>query len=199
MAASLLRIVGRLGSLKGLQLESWSYLRRVPVSALCTKSGDPKNFKTKKPSLKNAKAKTSLNIAQLLQSRAIGDLPKEAASAKTDAKPAAATAESAAPPPAPEPAAAAACNTGDLLVLRPLPLSRCSAHLDPIQKLFLDKIREYSAKSQTSGGLVDAGPEYEKTLSEEVTRLQRLYGGSDLTHFPEFQFPEPKLEEAAAK
>ncbi|KAG9332925.1 hypothetical protein JZ751_014019 [Albula glossodonta] len=123
MAASLLRI-GRLGSLKGLQLESWSYLRRVPVSALCTKSGDPKNFKTKKPSL---------------------------------------------------------------------------THLDPIQKLFLDKIREYSAKSQTSGGLVDAGPEYEKTLSEEVTRLQRLYGGSDLTHFPEFQFPEPKLEEAAAK
>ncbi|KAI1885452.1 hypothetical protein AGOR_G00220350 [Albula goreensis] len=71
--------------------------------------------------------------------------------------------------------------------------------LDPIQKLFLDKIREYSAKSRSSGGLVDAGPEYQRSLSEEVTRLQRLYGGGDLTKFPDFKFPEPKFEEGAPK
>uniref|UniRef100_A0A671Q1P5 ATP synthase peripheral stalk subunit F6, mitochondrial n=1 Tax=Sinocyclocheilus anshuiensis TaxID=1608454 RepID=A0A671Q1P5_9TELE len=62
------------------------------------------------------------------------------------------------------------------------------AQLDPIQKLFLDKIREYSTKSQASGGPVDAGPEYEKAFSEELNKLQRLYGSGDLTEFPEFKF-----------
>uniref|UniRef100_A0A8C8LSX6 ATP synthase peripheral stalk subunit F6, mitochondrial n=1 Tax=Oncorhynchus tshawytscha TaxID=74940 RepID=A0A8C8LSX6_ONCTS len=73
------------------------------------------------------------------------------------------------------------------------------AQLDPIQKLFLHSIREYSSKSAASGGLVDAGPAYEKNLAEELTKLQRLYGGGDLTAFPEFKFPEPKLEEVAPK
>uniref|UniRef100_A0A671M775 ATP synthase peripheral stalk subunit F6, mitochondrial n=1 Tax=Sinocyclocheilus anshuiensis TaxID=1608454 RepID=A0A671M775_9TELE len=54
--------------------------------------------------------------------------------------------------------------------------------LDSIQRLFLDKLREYSTKSQASGGPVDAGPEYEKALSEELTKLQRLYGSGDLTN-----------------
>uniref|UniRef100_A0A672PKK8 ATP synthase peripheral stalk subunit F6, mitochondrial n=1 Tax=Sinocyclocheilus grahami TaxID=75366 RepID=A0A672PKK8_SINGR len=62
------------------------------------------------------------------------------------------------------------------------------AQLDPIQKLFLDKIREYSTESQASGGPVDAGPEYEKAFSEELNKLQRLYGSGDLTEFPEFKF-----------
>ncbi|XP_036400937.1 ATP synthase-coupling factor 6, mitochondrial-like [Megalops cyprinoides] len=122
MAASILRL-GRAGSLKCVQLESWSTLRRAPAAALCTKSGDPK---------KPAK-KTSIT------------------------------------------------------------------QLDPIQKLFLDKIREYSAKSKSTGGLVDAGPEYQKNLSEEMTKLQRLYGGGDLTKFPEFKFAEPKFDDAAPK
>uniref|UniRef100_A0A673GD74 ATP synthase peripheral stalk subunit F6, mitochondrial n=1 Tax=Sinocyclocheilus rhinocerous TaxID=307959 RepID=A0A673GD74_9TELE len=60
--------------------------------------------------------------------------------------------------------------------------------LDSIQRLFLDKLREYSTKSQASGGPVDAGPEYEKALSEELTKLQRLYGSGVLTKFPEFKF-----------
>ncbi|XP_066477753.1 ATP synthase-coupling factor 6, mitochondrial [Tiliqua scincoides] len=67
--------------------------------------------------------------------------------------------------------------------------------LDPVQKLFLDKIREYNTKSQKAGGPVDAGPEYEKDMSEEITKLQRLYGGGDLTKFPDFKFEEPKFEE----
>ncbi|KAJ6662470.1 hypothetical protein lerEdw1_011884 [Lerista edwardsae] len=67
--------------------------------------------------------------------------------------------------------------------------------LDPVQKLFLDKIRDYNTKSQKTGGPVDAGPEYEKDMSEEITKLQRLYGGGDLTKFPDFKFEEPKFEE----
>ncbi|TKS66327.1 ATP synthase peripheral stalk subunit F6, mitochondrial [Larimichthys crocea] len=69
--------------------------------------------------------------------------------------------------------------------------------LDPVQKLFLDKIRDYNAKSKTAGGIVDAGPAYQKNVSEEVTKLQRLYGGGDMTKFPDFKFTEPKLDEGA--
>lgn len=35
---------------------------------------------------------------------------------------------------------------------------------------------------------MDAGSEYEKALAEEISKLQRLYGGGDLTSFPEFKF-----------
>uniref|UniRef100_A0A8C1MII5 ATP synthase peripheral stalk subunit F6, mitochondrial n=1 Tax=Cyprinus carpio TaxID=7962 RepID=A0A8C1MII5_CYPCA len=63
-----------------------------------------------------------------------------------------------------------------------------AAQLDPVQKLFLEKIREYSTKSQAYGGPVDAGPEYETAFSEELNKLQRLYGSGDLTEFPEFKF-----------
>ncbi|TMS11883.1 ATP synthase-coupling factor 6, mitochondrial [Larimichthys crocea] len=69
--------------------------------------------------------------------------------------------------------------------------------LDPVQKLFLDKIRDYNSKSKTAGGIVDAGPAYQKNVSEEVTKLQRLYGGGDMTKFPDFKFTEPKLDEGA--
>ncbi|XP_041724162.1 ATP synthase-coupling factor 6, mitochondrial isoform X2 [Coregonus clupeaformis] len=71
--------------------------------------------------------------------------------------------------------------------------------LDPVQRLFLDNICEYSTRSKASGGLVDAGPKYEKALSEEKAKLQRLYGGGDLTEFPDFKFPEPKLDDWSAK
>ncbi|CAM4505782.1 unnamed protein product [Leuciscus chuanchicus] len=71
--------------------------------------------------------------------------------------------------------------------------------LDPVQKLFLDKIREYNSKSKVSGGVVEAGPDYQKNLTDELTKLQRLYGGGDLTQFPQFKFPEPALEEVVPK
>ncbi|XP_061666838.1 ATP synthase-coupling factor 6, mitochondrial [Syngnathoides biaculeatus] len=69
--------------------------------------------------------------------------------------------------------------------------------LDPVQKLFLDKIRDYNTKSKASGGVVDAGPAYQKNLSEEVSKLERLYGGGDLSKFPDFKFQDPKLDEVA--
>ncbi|XP_026060630.1 ATP synthase-coupling factor 6, mitochondrial-like [Carassius auratus] len=71
--------------------------------------------------------------------------------------------------------------------------------LDPVQKLFLDKIREYNSKSRAAGGVVDAGPAYQKNLTEEMSKLQRLFGGGDLGSFPHFSFPEPVLEEVTSK
>ncbi|MEE6468137.1 hypothetical protein FKM82_008172 [Ascaphus truei] len=69
--------------------------------------------------------------------------------------------------------------------------------LDPVQKLFVDKIREYNTKSLKAAGPVDAGSEYQKDLAEDIGKLQRLYGGGDLATFPEFKFEEPKFEESA--
>ncbi|XP_063068426.1 ATP synthase-coupling factor 6, mitochondrial [Engraulis encrasicolus] len=69
--------------------------------------------------------------------------------------------------------------------------------MDPVQKLFLDKIRDYNTKSKAAGGVVEGGPGYQKNLSEEVTKLQRLYGTGDLTKFPDFKFTQPKLDEVA--
>ncbi|XP_023193278.1 calphotin-like isoform X1 [Xiphophorus maculatus] len=73
------------------------------------------------------------------------------------------------------------------------------AHMDPVQRLFLDSIREYSTNSQAAGGLVDAGSQYQKVLEEEIAKLQRLYGGGDLTSFPNFKFTEPQWDEVFQK
>ncbi|XP_029435132.1 ATP synthase-coupling factor 6, mitochondrial [Rhinatrema bivittatum] len=66
--------------------------------------------------------------------------------------------------------------------------------LDPVQKLFVDKIQEYNTKSQKAGGPVEAGPEFQKEMTEEIAKLQRQYGGGDLTLFPTFKFEEPKFD-----
>ncbi|XP_062302964.1 ATP synthase-coupling factor 6, mitochondrial [Osmerus eperlanus] len=70
-----------------------------------------------------------------------------------------------------------------------------ASDMDPVQKLFLDKIRDYNTKSKATGGIVDAGTTYQKNLSDEKTKLQRLYGAGDLTKFPDFQFQDPKFDE----
>ncbi|KAM9345115.1 uncharacterized protein ABDE67_014013 [Symphorus nematophorus] len=67
--------------------------------------------------------------------------------------------------------------------------------LDPVQRLFLEKIREYSNMSGLKGGPLEAEPDYEKYLSEETAKLQRLYGGGDLSSFPEFTFTEPEMDQ----
>ncbi|XP_032804101.1 ATP synthase peripheral stalk subunit F6, mitochondrial [Petromyzon marinus] len=71
--------------------------------------------------------------------------------------------------------------------------------LDPIQKLFVDKIHEYNTKSKAAGGPVDAGAEFQRNLADEMTKLQRLFGGGDLTKFPELTFKEPEFEEEPKK
>uniref|UniRef100_A0A8C0WCA2 ATP synthase peripheral stalk subunit F6, mitochondrial n=1 Tax=Castor canadensis TaxID=51338 RepID=A0A8C0WCA2_CASCN len=60
--------------------------------------------------------------------------------------------------------------------------------LDPVQKLFVDKIREYKLKRQTSGGPVDTGPEYQQELERELFKLKQMYGKGDMTTFPNFKF-----------
>lgn len=76
-------------------------------------------------------------------------------------------------------------------------LQKAQASLDPIQRLFVDKIHEYAQKSKTAGGkLVDASPETEKQLLDELEKLARQYGakGADFVKFPSFSFTDPDLE-----
>ncbi|KAJ8673753.1 hypothetical protein QAD02_005015 [Eretmocerus hayati] len=66
---------------------------------------------------------------------------------------------------------------------------------DPIQQLFLDKINEYKQKS--SSGKLDISPEAQKELKAELDKIAKAYGGGegvDLSAFPKFNFPEPKVE-----
>ncbi|KAK3783535.1 hypothetical protein RRG08_011343 [Elysia crispata] len=67
-------------------------------------------------------------------------------------------------------------------------------NLDPIQQLFVDKIREYRTKS-TGGKLVDATPETETALRDSLANLERAYGakGVDMTQFPTLNFTDPDL------
>lgn len=67
---------------------------------------------------------------------------------------------------------------------------------DPIQQLFLDKVREYKSKS-SGGKLVDPSPETEKELKQELERVAKTFGGGDgqdMTKFPEFKFTDPKVD-----
>ncbi|XP_057340779.1 ATP synthase-coupling factor 6, mitochondrial [Microplitis mediator] len=67
---------------------------------------------------------------------------------------------------------------------------------DPIQQLFLDKIREYKSKS-SGGKLVDPSPEIQKELKSDLERLSTQFGGGpgvDMTKFPQFKFEDPKIE-----
>ncbi|XP_054258317.1 ATP synthase-coupling factor 6, mitochondrial [Macrosteles quadrilineatus] len=67
---------------------------------------------------------------------------------------------------------------------------------DPIQQLFLDKIREYKQKSSGGKTLVDPTPQIQKEKEAELDRVARQYGGGsgvDMTKFPDFKFPDVKL------
>uniref|UniRef100_A0A3B4HBA5 ATP synthase peripheral stalk subunit F6, mitochondrial n=1 Tax=Pundamilia nyererei TaxID=303518 RepID=A0A3B4HBA5_9CICH len=71
----------------------------------------------------------------------------------------------------------------------------CFSDLDPVQRLFLEKIREYT--NMSNAGFLEAEPDYQKNLSEETAKLQRVYGGGDLSSFPQFTFngENPKLDQ----
>ncbi|KAK9500083.1 hypothetical protein O3M35_001419 [Rhynocoris fuscipes] len=67
---------------------------------------------------------------------------------------------------------------------------------DPIQRLFLEKVREYKQKS-SGGQMVDVTPETQRELNQELMKLAKQYGGGqgvDMTKFPEFKFSDPKLD-----
>ncbi|XP_053408506.1 ATP synthase-coupling factor 6, mitochondrial-like isoform X2 [Mercenaria mercenaria] len=70
---------------------------------------------------------------------------------------------------------------------------------DPVQQLFVEKIREYAQKKKSAGGkLVDATPETMKEFQFEIDRLQNQYkaAGQDMTKFPSFNFVDKELETA---
>lgn len=41
---------------------------------------------------------------------------------------------------------------------------------------------------------MDPGSDYDRNLAEEVAKLQRLFGGGDLTTFPEFKFTGDEVQ-----
>ncbi|XP_017892121.1 ATP synthase-coupling factor 6, mitochondrial [Ceratina calcarata] len=65
---------------------------------------------------------------------------------------------------------------------------------DPIQQLFIDKIREYKSKS-SGGKLVDATPEILREKQSELDRVAKQFAlKGDATEFPKFQFKDPEVE-----
>lgn len=64
---------------------------------------------------------------------------------------------------------------------------------DPIQKLFLDKIREYRGKfdSKTFDPSIDKG--YKNDL-EKIGRQYNIDSNEDPTKFPTIKFDEPKVD-----
>ncbi|XP_054164977.1 ATP synthase-coupling factor 6, mitochondrial-like [Oppia nitens] len=66
-------------------------------------------------------------------------------------------------------------NSGRLLSTTPV-----TSQSDPIQKLFVDKIREYNQKAKsTADGLVDANERVMKGLKEDMDRVARSYNIKD--------------------
>ncbi|XP_034486732.1 ATP synthase-coupling factor 6, mitochondrial [Drosophila innubila] len=67
---------------------------------------------------------------------------------------------------------------------------------DPIQQLFLDKVKEYKQKS-AGGKLVDSNPEIEREIKNELERVAKQYGSdgkTDMLKFPDFKFPDVKID-----
>ncbi|XP_067012906.2 ATP synthase-coupling factor 6, mitochondrial [Anabrus simplex] len=69
---------------------------------------------------------------------------------------------------------------------------------DPIQQLFIEKLKEYQKKSSSVGGkMVDPTPDIERELAAELDKVAKQYGGkegADMTKFPTFQFKDPVLD-----
>lgn len=86
---------------------------------------------------------------------------------------------------------------------RQINTSAVLAQNDPIQKLFLDKLRDYGTKSKaTKDGLVEPTPQLKGDMQNELERIGRVYGfqpGEDVTKFPQFSFPDPQLDPINAK
>merc|ERR1712142_357684 len=69
--------------------------------------------------------------------------------------------------------------------------------IDPIQQLFVDKIRDYASKSKAAGGdLVDATPDVKTALQDELDKVNRAHNaeGQDMAAFPAFTWADPTLE-----
>merc|ERR1712020_417701 len=67
---------------------------------------------------------------------------------------------------------------------------------DPIQQLFVDKVRDYANKKKSAGGkLVDATTDTE--MKREMDKIAKQYGGeagADMTKFPDVKFADVAVE-----
>lgn len=72
---------------------------------------------------------------------------------------------------------------------------KASGTIDPIQQLFLDKVRDYAKKSKP-GELVDASPDTMKSLADDLDKITKAYGAdtADFTQFPTFNFSDVTLD-----
>ncbi|CAN7982574.1 unnamed protein product [Ixodes hexagonus] len=70
--------------------------------------------------------------------------------------------------------------------------------LDPVQKLFVDKLREYAQKSKSKSELfVDADDKIMREYDDELKKAAAQFGGdkgADMTKFPDFHFEDPQLD-----
>lgn len=64
---------------------------------------------------------------------------------------------------------------------------------DPIQKLFLDKIREYKGQFDTKSFDPSIDKGYKADL-EKIARQFNIAPGEDPTKFPAIKFDEPKVD-----
>merc|ERR1712018_624739 len=73
-----------------------------------------------------------------------------------------------------------------------------AAAADPIQQLFVDKVRDYANKKKSAGGkLVDANAETDAQMKKELERVARQFGGeggTDMTKFPDVKFADAAIE-----
>ncbi|KAH0944499.1 hypothetical protein HN011_006030 [Eciton burchellii] len=72
---------------------------------------------------------------------------------------------------------------------------------DLIQQLFLDKLREYKAKSGNEK-LVDANKEILAERQSELDKLAVQFGGDkgvDMSQFPQIKFTDPSIDTGAEK
>ncbi|KAL5961772.1 ATP synthase-coupling factor 6 mitochondrial [Taenia solium] len=67
---------------------------------------------------------------------------------------------------------------------------------DPIQRAFVEKLREYQGKSRTAEmGLVGASEAQIKSLKDSLEKLDNVFNakGVDMAQFPVLQHKEPEL------
>merc|ERR1712147_563241 len=69
--------------------------------------------------------------------------------------------------------------------------------MDPIQAIFVNKIRAYASESAAAGGPVGAGAEFQQEQADIQERLSRTYGGGDMDAFPELNIVAPDLHQDA--
>merc|ERR1712121_400534 len=74
--------------------------------------------------------------------------------------------------------------------------------LDPIQALFVEKIKEYTKASAEAGDdLLGASDEIRAKLAGEYEKIARMYGAESggMEEFPTFPFEEPLLDSLATE